>query len=432
MEGNMSRLCLAPVVLAGFLVSLFVPAPAHDQDEDAQATIAALQTQVAALQASSTPTPFQAKESSEAATTPASTVNLELILDVSGSMGQLVSTGETRMEAAKRVLHDVIAGIPDREGINVGLRIYGHEGDNTQAGAAVSCASSELVVPLSGVNKDALRLAVATLQPTGWTPIGLSLERAGADFAGADEASRNYIVLVTDGLETCGGDPAQAARSLFAGAANVTTSVVGFGLTAEELATIARIAEEGGGDVLGAADAAELSQALFAALATPVPDIVTPTPIPLSADPGTRESPLPMGTAAEIGGEWYASVVDVIPDGTELVLAENRFNDPPPEGEQYFLVTITATYDGDGSSKLPAGNAFKVVGESAVAYTQFNPSCGVIPNDPTYTEVFTGGAITFNVCFVVKSSDVPSLVMFTDDFVEFDRDKRVWFALHPN
>lgn len=421
---------LVPRVLFGLLfVVILTPfsvphLSALAQDAEAEATISALQTQVAELQTvAATPAPESSAQSSQAP------VNVQLILDVSGSMAQVIPAGETRMVAAKRVLRDVVAGIPDRAGINVGLRVYGHEGDNSQAGAAISCDSSELVVPMSGVDKDALNREINQLQPTGWTPIGLSLDRAREDFAAAGDASLNYIVLVTDGLETCGGDPVQVARSLRESDLAITTSVVGFGLTPEEQATIAQIAQEGGGDVLGAADAAELSAALFAVLSTPVPDIQTPTPAPRSADPGTRENPLPLGTAADIGGGWAASVIGVIPDATQLVLDRNQFNDPPPEGYQYFIVTIAATYEGEYSSTLPAGNTFHVVGESAVSYDTFSPSCGVIPNDYGFTEVFPGGSVEFNVCFPVRSTDVPSLVMFTEDFIEFDREKRVWFAL---
>ena len=76
---------------------------------------------------------------------PVSTVNLELILDLSGSMARDIGGGETRMEAAKRVMNDVIAALPEQEGVNVGFRVYGHLGDNTEAGRAVSCQSSDLV-----------------------------------------------------------------------------------------------------------------------------------------------------------------------------------------------------------------------------------------------------------------------------------------------
>ncbi|MBW3632805.1 MAG: VWA domain-containing protein, partial [Chloroflexi bacterium] len=192
-------------------------------------------------------------------------VNLELILDLSGSMAREIGGGETRMQAAKRVMNDVIDALPEREGVNVGFRIYGHLGDNTEAGRDVSCQSSDLVVPIQGVNKPALRDQVAAAQPIGWTPIALSLQRAGGDFQ-PTEGVANHILLVTDGEETCGGDPCAVAESLRTGDANLTTHVVGFALTEEQARLVNCIAERGGGLNLRAASARELSDALFSVL----------------------------------------------------------------------------------------------------------------------------------------------------------------------
>ncbi|MBA3450415.1 MAG: VWA domain-containing protein [Chloroflexia bacterium] len=192
-------------------------------------------------------------------------VNLELILDLSGSMARDIGGGETRMEAAKRVMNDVIDALPEQEGVNVGFRIYGHLGDNTESQRAVSCQSSDLVVPIAGVDKAALRNQVAAAQPIGWTPIALSLERAGGDFQ-PGEGVRNHILLVTDGEETCGGDPCAVADSLRTGAANITTHVVGFALTEQQAELVSCIAERGGGLNLRAGSARELSNAIFSVL----------------------------------------------------------------------------------------------------------------------------------------------------------------------
>ena len=84
-------------------------------------------------------------------------VNVELMLDSSGSMADETNTGETRIAAAKSVLTDVIAALPsDRPEINVGFRVFGHKGNNTQAGKQESCQSSDLTVPIQGVDKQAL------------------------------------------------------------------------------------------------------------------------------------------------------------------------------------------------------------------------------------------------------------------------------------
>ena len=190
---------------------------------------------------------------------------MELILDASGSMAQTIG-GETRMAIAKRVLRDVIAAIPEREGINVGFRLYGHRGDNSAAGKPVSCRSSELLVPIEGVDKAALEDAVDVARATGWTPLARSLELAGADFEPAEPGIVNAVVLVTDGLETCEGDPCAASAALNAADVSVTTHVVSFAQSAEERAILECISENGEGLLIGADDAEELAAALFTIL----------------------------------------------------------------------------------------------------------------------------------------------------------------------
>jgi hypothetical protein len=195
----------------------------------------------------------------------ATTVNVEIILDSSGSMAEEIGN-ETRMGIAKRVLNRVLAAIPVREGINVGFRIYGHLGDNTTAGKPVSCRSSQLVVPIDGVDKAAISRQIRAARPTGWTPLAYSLGLAGRDFAPATEGVVNAVVLVTDGLETCGGDPCAVSAALNASEIALTTHVVGFALSDEERRTLQCIADNSGGLLLGARDADELSDALFTIL----------------------------------------------------------------------------------------------------------------------------------------------------------------------
>jgi hypothetical protein len=181
-------------------------------------------------------------------------------------MAQEVSPGVTRIEAAQQVLNEVVDAIPEQEGINVGFRVYGHQGTNQEADRAESCQSTELIVPVEGTNKELLRAAIESYQPVGWTPITLALEEAANDFEPPQEGEVNAIVLVTDGLETCGGNACEAAAALAEGDVDVVTYVVGFGLTQEEQATLQCIADAGGGLNLSAANADELNTALFTVL----------------------------------------------------------------------------------------------------------------------------------------------------------------------
>jgi hypothetical protein len=193
------------------------------------------------------------------------TVNVELVLDSSGSMNERIG-GETRMQIAKRVLIDVVNAIPEQAGINVGFRIYGHLGDNTRAGRPVSCRSSELLVPIDGVDKPAIRREVRGARPTGWTPLAYSIGRAARDFSAPSEGEVNALVMVTDGLETCGGDPCAVSGALHASDIQLVTHVVSFAQTREERRTLRCVAENGGGLLLTADDADQLSDALFTIL----------------------------------------------------------------------------------------------------------------------------------------------------------------------
>jgi len=207
---------------------------------------------------------IQGPQTALAQAEPGTQVNVELVLDSSGSMVAETDNGESRIDAAKRVLNQVIDAIPvDRPELNVGFRVFGHEGNNTEAGKAESCQSSDLTVPVDGVDPDALRAQVANYEPVGWTPIGLSLERAAADFPAASDTVTNAIILVTDGLETCDSDPCAIATALKQSDAGVTVYVVGLGLNEEELRITGCIAENTGGQIVGAQNADELSVALF-------------------------------------------------------------------------------------------------------------------------------------------------------------------------
>jgi hypothetical protein len=200
------------------------------------------------------------------AQTPANTVNVELILDSSGSMAEQLESGQTRIDAAKLVLTDVIAQMPERENVNVGFRVYGHKGNNTEAGKSESCRSTELKVPINGVDKAKLQAEVDAYEPVGWTPLALSLREAGDDFPAADDNTVNAVVLVTDGLETCDGDPCSASRQIKTGGSAITTHVIGFALSETEQANLQCIVDESGGLLLGAGDVDELSAALFRVL----------------------------------------------------------------------------------------------------------------------------------------------------------------------
>lgn len=244
------------------------------------------------------------------------TVNVELILDASGSMAEEIpgTESQSRMDAARAAMRDVIESIPQREGLNVGFRVYGHEGSNSEADRATSCRSTELLVPMDGVDTAGLLAQVEQMEPTGWTPLALALESAAADFSPGGESVTNAIIMVTDGEETCGGDPCEVAGALHAANVGVTTHVVGFALTREQRQAVRCIAEQGGGQLYAAENAESLSEAVFAAF-TQVETPATPIPVEVAAE---------VSVGGYVGGNAFHLLDEGTPGELSVVAAGAR------------------------------------------------------------------------------------------------------------
>ena len=95
-------------------------------------------------------------------------VNLEIVLDASGSMAAEIG-GRPMMDIAKQSIKEVVQSMPANS--RVGLRVFGHQGDNTDAKQSESCAANELVYPIEKVNVAGIEAAMQPIQPTGWSSI---------------------------------------------------------------------------------------------------------------------------------------------------------------------------------------------------------------------------------------------------------------------
>jgi len=123
-------------------------------------------------------------------------------------------------------------------------------------------------------------------------------------------------------------------------------------------------------------------------------------------------------------------VLSATPDATDLVMAENDFNDPPQPGNQFYVVEVSATYVGNESEELAGGVTFGAVGARSVAY-DFASTCWVIP-DPIdeYAEVFPGGAVRGNLCWEVDSLDADSLLLIANPSFILG-EERLFMAMPP-
>jgi Mg-chelatase subunit ChlD len=185
---------------------------------------------------------------------------VEIVVDASRSMWGRMH-GEPKMVVAKEILQDVSHWFP--EDLELALRAYG----STSPSDNNDCADSALLVPFGEENREPIRAAIARLRPLGQTPIAYALNQAASDFGSLQ--NDRALVLVTDGIESCGGDPARAARELRE--QGIMVHLIGFGLgnaADEDAASLQAVANASGGRYVTAGSAEELKEALAQTVAT--------------------------------------------------------------------------------------------------------------------------------------------------------------------
>ncbi|MGB3539837.1 MAG: VWA domain-containing protein [Mesorhizobium sp.] len=214
-----------------------------------------------------------------------------VILDASGSMwGQI--DGKPKQEIARQSLRSALASVPAGE--EIGFMAYGHR-------EKASCDDVELIVPPATGTANAISTAADNLKFLGKTPLTAAVRQAAEALNYTEGQTK--IVLITDGLESCGGDPCALGKELKAAGPGFTADIVGFGLSSDDGRQVACLAEATGGKYIQASDEKALQEALAEAVATAPAaqetapaEVTKPAATEPSPEPATEPSP---GPAAE-------------------------------------------------------------------------------------------------------------------------------------
>ncbi|MHC3474235.1 VWA domain-containing protein [Streptomyces sp. 7R007] len=199
------------------------------------------------------------------------TPRVDLVLDVSGSMSTRDIDGGTRMAAAKRAFNEVLDGTP--EDVQLGIRTLGanYAGDDQKTG----CKDTAQLYPVSTLDRTEAKTAVATLKPTGWTPIGPALLKAADDLGSGDGSKR--IVLITDGEDTCAPlDPCEVAREIAAKGIGMTIDTLGLVPSTKLNKQLSCIAEATGGTYTSVEHTDELTDKVNQLVDRAADPVVTP------------------------------------------------------------------------------------------------------------------------------------------------------------
>jgi hypothetical protein len=211
-----------------------------------------------------------------------------LILDASGSMNAKLPNGETRVAVAQRAIKGVVGFIPAQAQLS--LRMYGAQSPSS----AKNCQDTNLAMPFgpASANGGAITTTVDGVKAQGYTPIAYSLGQAAGDFTA--DAKERVIVLVSDGKETCAGDPVVAAKAL--AGKNITVHTVGFIVDTAARGQLQAIARATGGSYFDAPVGPELPDTLKQALDACKTRVVTlpPNPKPGKLRTTSAVYPLPV------------------------------------------------------------------------------------------------------------------------------------------
>ncbi|MCD7436988.1 VWA domain-containing protein [Streptomyces lincolnensis] len=199
------------------------------------------------------------------------TPQVDLVLDVSGSMRERDIDGGTRMAAAKQAFNEVLDATPEE--VQLGIRTLGanYPGDNQKTG----CKDTAQLYPVSTLDRTEAKSAVATLSPTGWTPIGPALLAAADDFT--EGASSKRIVLISDGEDTCAPlDPCEVAREIAAKGIGLTIDTLGLVPNTKMRQQLSCIAEATGGTYTSVEHTDELTDKVNQLVDRAADPVVTP------------------------------------------------------------------------------------------------------------------------------------------------------------
>ena len=157
-------------------------------------------------------------------------VRILFVFDASKSM-IAKHQNSTRMDGAKNLFYRFVDSLGKDKSMQFALRMYGH----TVKYPPGDCKDSKLIVPFGPNNLTLIKKKVSEAKPTGITPIEHSLTEAANDFK--DNKTNNIVIIITDGIEECGGDPCKARQKLMAKGIIFKPFIIGIGLSPEQIKT---------------------------------------------------------------------------------------------------------------------------------------------------------------------------------------------------
>lgn len=196
-----------------------------------------------------------------------------IAMDFSGSMAASAAE-DTKLMQAKEAVTSFIEGLD--QSVDVGLLAFGHKGDNTKDEKSSSCSGVEVLFPVSKPNRDQISQKIDNLKPTGWTPLADAIEKAANEMNPQGNMGEQVIWVISDGKESCGGDPVAVAQRLHDGPSHLTLNIIGVDLENEVAKGLDSVSRAGGGQFVNieSSESPDISSAIAGTLSVSVDPIL--------------------------------------------------------------------------------------------------------------------------------------------------------------
>ena len=172
---------------------------------------------------------------------------LMFVLDGSGSMNQTDLQGAIKMYSAKKTISDIVGQL-DKQKVNVGLIAFNQ-----------GCYSTKLLVEPDNNDFSKVVKITNTINPSGTTPLAKAIKEAGSVLKDIDKKVR--IIVISDGAETCNGNPKAEAKYLVdTYGIDVKIFVVGYGVDIQTKRQLESVASAGNGKYFAAQNSQALNQ----------------------------------------------------------------------------------------------------------------------------------------------------------------------------
>lgn len=184
-----------------------------------------------------------------------------IIFDASASMLEDFK-GESKYIIAIEQAKNVLNTLPNTK--KIGLRIIGISFDESLLllikNPAELCKSTKLVVPIRQNSINHIKSSLDSLFPLGTTPLTYTLEKAITyDFSYGNHLK--HIILVTDGGESCNGDPCKYIRELMQTRQDIKIDILAIDVSGEDFKQLKCLTDSTFGSIINIEKPKEITDA---------------------------------------------------------------------------------------------------------------------------------------------------------------------------